>query len=68
MSKTRSIKVKALISQLQKLPPQSTIAIEVWNRKTDEWENAKPNVCEDSKGMSRFVISYDPVEIEGKNA
>ena len=65
MKKTRHKKVRDIISELQKLPPQSKISIDVWNRVTEEWDRATPIIYQDSLRNDRYVISYDPEEVEG---
>jgi len=66
MKKARYKLVKDLIAELQKLPQQAKIAIEIWNRQTEEWDIAEPTVCRDQNRKGRFVISYDPEQVEGK--
>ena len=66
MANSRYKKVIDLVTELQKLPQKAKIAIEVFNRSTDEWDNATPTVVEDHKHKDRYVISYDPEEIELK--
>jgi hypothetical protein len=66
VKKIRYKLVKDLIAELQKLPQQAKISIEVWDRNSEEWSIAEPTICRDQNRKGRFVVSYDPELVEGK--
>jgi len=63
--KARTKQVIDLVRELQKLPPYARISIEFWNRNTEDWDIAVPDICKHKDSHSQYVVTYMPEDDRG---